>query len=214
VEILGGLLDIVLRLDVHLAALVHDYGLWVYAILFAVIFAETGLVVTPFLPGDSLVFVAGALAALGGLDVHVLVLALTLAAILGNSTNYAIGRWLGRSFFTDRGSRWLNPQYLERTHAFYERYGGSAVVISRFVPIVRTYVPFVAGLGAMTYGRFTAFNVAGAVLWVASLAYAGFFFGNLPWVRENLSLIIMGIIAVSLVPVAWAALRSRLARGN
>jgi membrane-associated protein len=213
VEILASLLDIVLRLDVHLAALVSDYGLWVYAILFAVIFAETGLVVTPFLPGDSLVFVAGALAALGGLDVHVLVLSLTLAAILGNSTNYAIGR-LGRHFFTHRGSRWLKPEYLERTHAFYERYGGSAVVISRFVPIVRTYVPFVAGLGEMAYGRFTAFNVAGAVLWVASLGYAGYFFGNLPWVRENLSLIIMGIIAVSLVPIAWAALRSRMAGGN
>ncbi len=145
-ELLAGLLDIVLRLDVHLGALVRDYGAWVYAILFAVIFAETGLVVTPFLPGDSLLFVAGALAALGGLDVHLLVALLVAAAILGNTTNYAIGRWLGRRFFDEGGSRWVKREHLDRTHAFYERYGGAAVVISRFLPIIRTYVPFVAGL--------------------------------------------------------------------
>lgn len=208
-ELLAGLLDIVLRLDVHLGALIRDYGAWVYAILFAVIFAETGLVVTPFLPGDSLLFVAGALAALGGLDVHILVALLVAAAILGNTTNYAIGRWLGRRFFDEGGSRWVKREHLDRTHAFYERYGGAAVVISRFLPIIRTYVPFVAGLAHMGSARFTAYNVAGAVLWVASLAYAGYFFGNLPWVRANLSLIIVGIIAVSLVPLAVAAWKSR-----
>jgi membrane-associated protein len=214
VELLAGLLDVVLRLDVHLGALVHDYGAWVYAILFAVIFAETGLVVTPFLPGDSLLFVAGALAALGGLDVHLLVAALTAAAILGNTTNYAIGRWLGRTFFDEGRSRWVRREHLDRTHAFYERYGGAAVVISRFLPIIRTYVPFVAGLAQMGSARFTAFNVGGAVLWVASLAYAGYFFGNLPWVRANLSLIILAIIAASLLPLAVAAWKARAPAGR
>jgi membrane-associated protein len=210
-EILAPLWDLLVHLDVHLGALIRDYGVWVYAILFAIVFAETGLVVTPFLPGDSLLFVAGALAALGGIDVHVLVLSLVLAAVLGNSTNYAIGRFLGKRLFRDRSSRWLNPAYLDRTHAFYERHGGKAVVISRFIPIVRTYVPFVAGLGAMGYGRFTLFNVAGAVLWVASLCYAGYFFGNLPWVKQNLTLIIFGIIGASLLPVAIGALQARRA---
>ncbi len=212
-ELLAGLLDIVLRLDVHLGALVRDFGPWIYAILFAVIFAETGLVVTPFLPGDSLLFVAGALAALGGMDVHVLVVTLVAAAVLGNTVNYAIGRWLGRRFFDEGRSRWVKREYLDRTHAFYDRFGGAAVIVSRFLPIIRTYVPFVAGLAQMGRARFTAYNVAGAVLWVASLCYAGYFFGNLPWVKQNLSLLIVAIIAVSLVPVAWAALKSRTAPG-
>jgi membrane-associated protein len=211
VEILAPLWDLLVHLDVHLGALIRDYGVWVYAILFAIVFAETGLVVTPFLPGDSLLFVAGALAALGGIDVHILVLSLILAAVLGNSTNYAIGRYLGKRLFRDRSSRWLNPAYLDRTHAFYEKHGGKAVVISRFIPIVRTYVPFVAGLGAMGYGRFTLFNVAGAVIWVASLCYAGYFFGNLPWVKQNLTLIIFGIIGASLLPIAIGALQARRA---
>ena len=210
-DILASLWDLLVHLDVHLGSLIAQYGLWVYAILFAIVFAETGLVVTPFLPGDSLLFVAGALAALGGIDVHVLVLSLVLAAVLGNSTNFAIGRYLGKRFFQDRSARWLNPVYLDRTHAFYERHGGKAVLISRFLPIIRTYVPFVAGLGSMHYGRFTLFNVAGAVLWVASLCYAGYFFGNLPWVKQNLTLIILGIIGVSLVPVAIGALQARRA---
>ncbi len=208
-ELLAGLLDIVLRLDVHLGALIRDYGAWVYAILFVVIFAETGLVVTPFLPGDSLLFVAGALAALGGLDVHLLVAALTVAAVLGNTTNYAIGRWLGRHYFDEGRSRWIKREYLDRTHAFYERHGGAAVVISRFLPIIRTYVPFVAGLAQMGSASFTAYNVGGAILWVGSLAYAGYFFGNLPWVRANLTFIILGIIAVSLLPLVVAAWKSR-----
>ena len=211
-ELVATFWDLLVHLDVHLGALIRDYGVWVYAILFAIVFAETGLVVTPFLPGDSLLFVAGALAALGGIDVHILVLSLVLAAVLGNSTNYAIGRFLGKRLFHDRSSRWLNPAYLDRTHAFYEKHGGKAVVISRFIPIVRTYVPFVAGLGAMGYGRFTMFNVSGAVLWVASLCYAGYFFGNLPWVRQNLTLIIFGIIGVSLLPLAIGAVQARRAR--
>jgi membrane-associated protein len=208
-ELLAQFLDIVLHLDRHLVAMVQEYGVWVYAILFAIIFSETGFVVTPFLPGDSLLFVAGAVAASGAMDVNLLVFLLVVAAVTGNMVNYAVGRWLGKRFFTDRGSRWLNPKHLEKAHAFYEHHGGKAVIISRFLPIVRTYIPFVAGLGAMDPGRFTAFNVAGAVLWVASLAYAGFFFGNIPWIKGNLTLIIVGIIVVSLVPVVWAWIRSR-----
>jgi len=201
--------DVVLHLDVHLVKMVAQYGVWIYAILFAIIFSETGFVVTPFLPGDSLLFVAGAVAATGGMNAHLLALVLVAAAFLGNMANYAIGRWLGRHFFTDRGSRWLNPEYLERAHAFYDRHGGKAVVLSRFVPIVRTYIPFVAGMGSMTPSRFTAFNLAGAVAWVCLLVYAGFFFGNIAWVKGNLTAIILGIVAVSLLPVVIAWLRAR-----
>jgi membrane-associated protein len=203
-------LDLVLHLDVHLVALVQQYGVWIYAILFAIIFAETGFVVTPFLPGDSLLFVAGAVAASGAMDVHVLAVLLVVAAVTGNMANYAIGRWLGQRFFIDRGSRWLNPAHLDRAHAFYERHGGKAVIISRFLPIVRTYIPFVAGLGAMQPGRFSAFNLAGALLWVGSLTYGGYFFGNIPWIKGNLTLIIVGIIVVSLVPLAIAYFRAKL----
>ena len=210
-ELLATFIDVVLHLDVHLATWVQAYGLWIYAILFAIIFCETGLVVTPILPGDSLLFVAGAIAAVGSLNVHVLVVSLVLAAFLGNTVNYAIGRWLGKRYFVDNKSRWLNPKHLEKAHAFYEEHGGKAIVISRFLPIVRTYIPFVAGLGAMSPARFTAFNLAGGVLWVASLCYAGYFFGNIPWIRGNLTAIILGIIVVSLLPLAIAFVRSRLA---
>jgi membrane-associated protein len=206
------LLDIVLHLDTHLLKMVADYGLWVYAILFAIIFSETGFVVTPFLPGDSLLFVAGAIAATGELNVHLLFALLALAAVLGNSLNYAIGRWLGKSFFTDKGSRWLNPKHLEKAHEFYERHGGKAVVISRFLPIVRTYVPFVAGMAAMTAREFTIYNVTGALLWVGLLSYAGYFFGNIPWIRGNLTAIIIGIVVVSLAPLVFAFVKSRLAK--
>ena len=206
------LLDLVLHLDAHLLKLVAEYGVWVYGILFAIIFSETGFVVTPFLPGDSLLFVAGAIAAAGqGLNAHALFALLALAAILGNSVNYAIGRWLGRHFFTDRGSRWLNPKHLDKAHAFYERHGGKAVVISRFLPIVRTYVPFVAGMAQMGPREFTLYNAAGGVAWTGSLVYAGFFFGNIPWIRGNLTAIIVGIVVVSLLPLAYAFLKSRLA---
>ena len=210
-ELLATFVDIVLHLDAHLAVWVEQYGLWIYAILFAIIFCETGLVVTPILPGDSLLFVAGAVAAVGDLQIHLLVGLLILAAFLGNMVNYGIGRWLGRKFFVDRKSKLLNPAHLEKAHAFYEHHGGKAVVISRFLPIVRTYVPFVAGLGAMTPARFTAYNAAGAILWIASLTYAGYFFGNIPWVKQNLSFIIIGIVVVSVIPVAVAALKSRRA---
>ena len=206
------LLDVVLHLDVHLIRMVETYGIWVYGILFAIIFSETGFVVTPFLPGDSLLFVAGAIAATGSLSVHVLFVVLTIAAILGNTANYAIGRWMGQYFFRDGDSRWLNPRHLEKAHAFYERHGGSAVVISRFLPIVRTYVPFVAGMAAMKPREFTMYNVAGALLWCGGLTYAGYFFGNIPWIRDNLTAMIIGIVVLSLLPLLYAFARSRLKR--
>lgn len=211
-ELLAQFIDIVLHLDTHLVSMVERYGAWIYAILFAIIFSETGFVVTPILPGDSLLFVAGAVAATGGMNVHLVVVLLVAAAFLGNMVNYAIGRWLGKRFFTDRKSRWLNPAHMEKAHAFYDRHGGKAVVISRFLPIVRTYIPFVAGMGQMDPGRFTMFNAAGAVLWVGSLTYAGFFFGNIPWIKGNLTAIILGIIAVSLLPLVVAFVRSKLQR--
>ena len=182
-----------------------------YAILFAIIFSETGFVVTPFLPGDSLLFVAGAVAAGGALDPRALAVLLAVAAILGNTLNYAIGRWLGSRFFTDEGARWLNPRHLRAAHEFYERHGGKAVVISRFLPVVRTYIPFVAGMAKMPAPRFEAFNAAGAAAWVGLLTYAGYFFGNVPWIRGNLTALILAIIVVSLAPLAAAFVRSRLA---
>ncbi|HUP97961.1 MAG TPA: DedA family protein [Usitatibacter sp.] len=203
------LLDIILHLDVHLLKWVEEYGIWIYGILFAIIFSETGFVVTPFLPGDSLLFVAGAIAATDAMNVHFLAALLITAAVLGNSVNYAIGRWLGKRFFTDRHSRWLNPAHLEKANAFYERHGGKAIVISRFLPIVRTYVPFVAGMAAMKAKTYTAYNLAGGVLWVASLLYAGYFFGNIPWIKGNLTAIIIGIVLVSLLPLLIAYLKSR-----
>ncbi len=204
-EFISFLIDVALHLDKHLALLVQQYGAWVYAILFAIIFSETGFVVTPFLPGDSLLFVAGALAALGGMDLGVLIAVLIAAAVLGNSLNYQIGRFLGPRVFQWENSRFFNHAALEKTHAFYERHGGKALVISRFLPLFRTFAPFVAGIGAMSYPRFMVFNLAGALAWVVSLTLAGFIFGNLPWVQQNLSLMIVAIIVVSLLPllVAW-----------
>jgi membrane-associated protein len=205
------LLDVVLHLDVHLLKWVEAYGIWIYGILFAIIFSETGFVVTPFLPGDSLLFVAGAIAATGEMNVYLLSALLIVAAILGNSVNYAIGRWLGKTYFREGGARWLNPKHLDKAHEFYERHGGKAVVISRFLPIVRTYVPFVAGMAAMSPREYTLYNVAGALLWVGSLTFAGFFFGNIPWVKGNLTAIIIGIIVVSLLPLVYAYVKSRMA---
>jgi len=208
VELVAQLWDIVVHLDRHLQWLVANYGVWIYAILFAIVFAETGLVVTPFLPGDSLLFVCGALAAVGGLDMTLLVVVLISAAVIGDSVNYSFGRWLGpRVFREDR--KWLNRKHLDRTHEFYERHGGKTIVIARFVPIIRTYAPFVAGIGAMGYTRFLAYNVGGAVLWVVSLGYAGYFFGNIPWVKQNLSLVILGIIVLSMLPLVVEYLRHR-----
>jgi membrane-associated protein len=201
-EILAGFVDILLHLDKHLAVLVQQYGAWVYAILFAIIFSETGFVVTPFLPGDSLLFVAGGLAAVGGMDITLLVVSLMAAAALGNMLNYQIGRYIGPKVFQWQNSRFFNRDALLKTQLFYERHGGKTLVISRFLPLLRTFAPFVAGVGAMSYARFLLFNLLGAAGWVLSLTLAGYFFANLPWVQKNLSLVIVGIILVSLIPVA------------
>jgi membrane-associated protein len=204
------LIDLFLHLDVHLAELVGRYGVWVYGLLFAIIFAETGLVVTPFLPGDSLLFAAGAMAATGALDVRLLFLLLAGAAILGNTVNYSIGHFIGpRVFRADQTHPLLNRQHLDRAHAFFEKYGGMAVVLTRFVPIIRTFVPFVAGAGAMRYAAFALFNVIGGVLWVGICLGAGYAFGNVPVVKNNFSLVAIGIVAVSLIPMAVEWLRHR-----
>ena len=188
-ELLATLLDIALHLDQHLQALVAAYGAWVYLILFLIVFCETGLVVTPFLPGDSLLFVAGAIAAAGGMNIHLLVVLLIIAAVSGDAVNYAVGHYLGPRVFHSRESRWLNPRHLERAHAFYERHGGKTIIIARFVPIVRTFAPFVAGIGSMTYKRFLLFNVVGGALWVLLFVPAGYFFGSVPFVKNNFSLV-------------------------
>jgi len=207
------LLYSLLALDKTLSALAAEHAVVLFIALFLVIFAETGLVVFPLLPGDSLLFLSGTVAATAGLDIHLLVLTLCAAAVLGDSVNYAVGRFIGPIAFqrpqdTFLG-RWLKPEYLERTHRFYEKYGGFTIIIGRFVPIVRTFAPFLAGVGAMTYRKFILFNVAGAAAWVASLAYAGYLFGNIPWVKDNLAWIIVGIVVVSLIPMALAYLKER-----
>ncbi|EXI85461.1 MAG: Inner membrane protein YqjA [Candidatus Accumulibacter regalis] len=204
-EYLAYFIDIVLHLDKHLAMLVQQYGQWIYVILFVIIFSETGFVVTPFLPGDSLLFVAGALAAVGGMDLGVLMAVLMAAAILGNTLNYQIGRYLGPKVFHWEQTRFFNRAALDKTHAFYEKHGGKTLVISRFLPLFRTFAPFVAGIGAMTYARFTFFNLVGGISWVGSLTLAGYLFGNLPWIQKNLTLVILAIIAISLIPlfIGW-----------
>ena len=208
-DLLSGFVDVILHLDLHLRELAQTYGAWVYAFLFLIVFLETGVVVTPFLPGDSLLFVAGTIAAAGELNVHVLVILLAVAAIAGDSLNYAIGRYIGPRVFRFEDSRFFKRAYVDRTHAFFERHGGKAIIIARFVPIIRTYAPFVAGIGAMNYRRFLMFNVTGAVLWVVLLTYAGFFFGNLPLVRNNLTAVILGIIVLSVMPAIIELWRAR-----
>jgi len=211
-ELVATLWDFVVRLDVHLAAFIAQHGVWVYALLFVIVFCETGLVVTPFLPGDSLLFVVGTLAAAGGMDIALVMALLVAAALSGDNVNYWIGRWAGPKVFRAEDSRWFNRRHLERTHAFYERHGGKAIIIARFVPIVRTYVPFVAGIGAMPYARFLAFSIAGALLWVMSLSLAGYWFGNIPAVKENLAAVIVVIVALSLAPIAVEFLRAHARR--
>lgn len=208
-EFVATFIDIVLHLDKYLQVLIQSYGVWIYAILFLIIFCETGLVVTPFLPGDSLLFVAGALAATGSMYVHTLFMLLVAASFMGDNTNYWIGRFFGPRVFSRKGSWLLNPKHLERTQGFYDRHGGKTIVIARFVPIVRTFAPFVAGIGRMQYPRFMMFAFGGAVLWIGSLVYAGYFFGNIPWVKNNLSLVIVGIVILSILPGIIEFLRHR-----
>lgn len=209
-EVIQLFIDLLLHLDQHLLALTQTYGVWIYAILFLIIFSETGFVVTPFLPGDSLLFVAGALAAKGSLDVWGLMALLLLAAVAGNQLNFTIGRWLGpKVLASPRGARVLKPEYVARTQAFFERHGGKTIVLSRFVPIIRTYAPFIAGVGHMPIARFSLYNIVGAFTWIVSLVGAGYFFGNLPFVRDNLTAVVLGIVFVSLLPAVFEVLRAR-----
>ena len=205
------LIDFVLHIDTHLAALVSTYGIWIYAILFLIIFCETGLVVTPFLLGDSLLFVAGALAALPGnpMNVYLIVLVLIAAAVLGDASNYIIGRFFGERLFSKPDSRILKQSYLEKTHKFYEKHGGKTIILARFVPIVRTFAPFVAGMGHMNYRHFASYNIVGGIVWVALFSYAGYFFGGMEIVQKNLELLIVLIIFISILPGVIEIVRNK-----
>ena len=205
-------LDLILHLDVYLDLLVNNYGPWIYAILFLVIFCETGLVVMPFLPGDSLLFIAGAVAAGGGMDPVLLGGLLMLAAILGDSTNYVIGRTAGEKLFSNPNSKIFRRDYLQKTHDFYDKHGGKTVTLARFLPILRTFAPFVAGVARMPYPRFFGFSVLGTILWVGGLVTLGYFFGNVPFIKKNLSLLVVFIILLSLVPMIIGVARSRFGR--
>jgi len=200
-----------LALDQTLAQVAGQYGHWLYALLFLIIFAETGLVVFPFLPGDSILFIAGTVVATADLNIHLLALLLIAAAILGDSVNYAAGHFIGPKVFEKPDSRWFRQEHLRQTQAFYDRYGGLTIIIGRFVPIIRTFAPFLAGVAGMRYRKFLSYNVIGAVAWIASLVYAGYLFGNIPWVKHNLTLIVLAIVAVSLLPAATAFFRERRA---
>lgn len=201
--------DLFIHLDNTLGGVIQDYGAWTYGLLCLIVFLETGLVVTPFLPGDSLLFTAGAFAAIGKLDMALVLLLLSAAAVLGDTVNYHIGWYVGPKVFHGEKSRFFRREYLDRTHAFYERYGGKTIIIARFVPVIRTFAPFVAGIGKMSYLRFLSYNVVGGVFWVVSLSYVGYFFGNIPWVKAHFGAVVIGIIAVSCLPAVIEYLRER-----
>ncbi len=207
-DLLKQFIDILLHLDKYLVALSEEYGVWIYAILFLIIFCETGLVVTPFLPGDSLLFAVGALASTGAVDLWLIVLLLSVAAILGDTVNYFIGYRFG-DYLVKHQSKIIKKEYLDKTHDFYERYGGRTIVIARFVPIVRTFAPFVAGMGSMTYSHFITYNIVGGLVWIFSLSFLGFFFGELPIVKKNFSLVIFAIIFISILPIVWELVKAK-----
>jgi membrane-associated protein len=204
-----GLVDFVLHLDHHLAEIIQNYGAQTYALIFVIVFLETGVVVTPFLPGDSLLFAAGSFAGLGALSLWPVFLVCAAAAILGDTLNYAIGSYFGPKVFHFPKSRFFNPRHLQRTHGFYEKYGGKTIIIARFIPIIRTFAPFVAGVGKMSYARFLAYNAAGGLLWVSICVFAGYFFGNLPFVKKNFSLVIVAIVIISVLPAVFEFLKHR-----
>jgi membrane-associated protein len=208
-ELMAQVIDIFLHFDRYLGGFLNDYGAWIYVLLFVIVFAETGLVVTPFLPGDSLLFVAGTLAATGGMDVMWVMVTLIVAAFCGDNTNYWIGHHLGPRVFRNHNSRLFNPQYLERAQEFYHRHGAKTVMIGRFLPIIRTFAPFVAGIGRMPYARFLVYSVLGTLLWVGSFVLAGYFFGSIPVIKKNLTLIILLIIVVSIAPGVYHYWQSR-----
>jgi membrane-associated protein len=211
IELAKKLIDFILHIDAHLADIIRDYGVWTYGVLFLIIFAETGFVITPFLPGDSLLFAAGAFCAKPetGLNVHLMALLLWVAAIIGDTVNYWIGSRVGPAVFSRDDSPWLRQKHLERAHAFFEKYGGRAIILARFVPIVRTFVPFVAGVGSMSYSRFIAYNIVGGFAWIYFFTYAGFFFGNHPYVQKNFKLVIIAIILLSLLPIVIEFIKAR-----
>jgi membrane-associated protein len=208
------LIDFILHIDIHLASITAEYGIWAYVILVLIVFAETGLVVTPFLPGDSLLFAAGAICALGTLNVWLLMGLLIVAAILGDAANYSIGRNLGHQLLRSRLQRFIKREHIERTHAFYEKHGGKTIILARFMPIVRTFAPFVAGIGSMTYSRFAVYNIVGALVWVVSFTLLGYFFGGQPFVKKNFTLVIGAIIVISVLPAVIEVLRHRLSAGK
>ena len=204
---IGTVIDFILHIDQHLTALSAQYGMWIYAILFLIIFCETGLVATPFLPGDSLLFAAGGIAAVGGMNIHIMVLILLVAAILGDAVNFMIGKYFGAKLFSNPDSKIFRRAYLEKTHAFYEKHGGKTIIIARFVPIVRTFAPFVAGMG----GRFIRYNIIGALAWVLLFSYLGYFFANIPLVKNNLGLVLGAIIVISILPAVIEIVRAKYA---
>ena len=208
-ELIKQIFDFILHIDVHLKEIITTYGVWTYAILFAIIFSETGLVIAPFLPGDSLLFAAGAFAATGSFDVLWLFLLLSMAAIIGNIVNYSIGNYLGPSIMQKKNIRFINKEYLERTHKFYEKHGGKTLIVARFVPIIRTFAPFVAGIGFMSYGRFMFFNIVAGIAWVGIFIFGGYYFGNLPTVKNHFTLVIVAIIVISALPAVIEFLRHR-----
>lgn len=208
VHIFSQFVDLFLQLDKHLSTVINNYGVWTYTILFVIIFCETGLVVTPFLPGDSLLFAAGTFAAMGSFNVWLLIGLLSVAAVLGDAINYAIGRYMGPKVLTGH-YRFLKKEYIDRTHQFFERYGGKTIIFARFIPIIRTFAPFLAGVGKMTYPRFALYNVTGGLLWIFGFILAGYFFGNIPAVKHNFTLVIMAIIIISVLPAVIEALRAR-----
>lgn len=208
---IGTVIDFILHIDQHLTALSAQYGMWIYAILFLIIFCETGLVATPFLPGDSLLFAAGGIAAVGGMNIHIMVLILLVAAILGDTVNFMIGKYFGAKLFSNPDSKIFRRAYLEKTHAFYEKHGGKTIIIARFVPIVRTFAPFVAGMGDMHYGKFIRYNIIGALAWVLLFSYLGYFFANIPLVKNNLGLVLGVIIVISILPAVIEIVRAKYA---
>lgn len=208
-EFISTIIDLFLHLDKHLAVVIQQYGLWTYLLLFLVIFLETGLVITPFLPGDSLLFAAGTFAGMGVLNIWVLFISLSIAAIIGDTVNYWIGHYIGPRAFSGN-IRFLKKEYLDRTHDFYERHGGKTIILARFIPIIRTFAPFVAGIGAMSYGRFITYNVVGGVLWVGIFTFLGYYFGSLEFVRNNFSIVVLAIIIISVLPIIIEFLMNRL----
>ena len=209
-ELIRNLIELFLHLDKHLNEIIQNYGVWTYLLLFLIIFLETGLVVTPFLPGYSLLFAAGTFAALGSLNVVWLFILLSVAAVVGDTVNYWIGHFVGPKVFSREDVRFLNKEHLERTHRFYEKHGGKTIILARFIPIIRTFAPFVAGIGKMTYWHFISYNVIGGVVWVALFTFGGYFFGNIPFVKDNFTLVILAIIFISLVPVMIEFVNHRL----